>query len=70
PAGSNALRVTLHEWQPQAAPYEGLPATIDEAGRRRNERFVVEELLLDPADEILTPPDHAVSDYCLDMRRT
>jgi len=70
PAGSNALRITLHEWQPQGAPYQGLPATLDEAGKRRNERFVVEELLFDPADEILVPPSHALSDYCLDLRRT
>ena len=70
PAGRNGLRITLHEWQPQGAPYQGLPATLEEAGKRRNERFVVEELLLDPAAEILPPPSEALSDYCLDLRRT
>ena len=70
PAGGNGLRITLHEWQPQAAPYQGLPATFEEAGRRRSERFVVEELLLDPAHETQAPPAEALSDYCLDLRRT
>ncbi|MEA2078525.1 MAG: transglutaminase family protein, partial [Pseudomonadota bacterium] len=68
PAGSGGLRITLHEWQPQGAPYQGLPATFEEASKRRAERFVVEELLLDPAAEILPPPAEALSDYCLDLR--
>jgi len=70
PAGGHGLRITLHEWQPQGAPYQGLPATLEEAGRRRRERFLVEELLFDPAPQALSPPSEALSDYCLDLRRT
>ncbi len=69
PAGRRGLRITLYEWQPRAAPYDGLPATLEEADRRSKERFVVEELLLDPAPECLAPPAEALSDYCLDLRR-
>lgn len=70
PAGGHGLRITLHEWQPQGAPYQGLPATPEEAGNRRDERFVVEELPLERAPESLPPPPEALSDYCLDLRRT
>ena len=70
PAGGHGLRITLHEWQPQGAPYQGLPATPEEAGRRRDERFVVEELPLERAPESLPPPPEALGDYCLDLRRT
>ena len=70
PAGSHGLRITLHEWQPQGAPYQGLPATFEAASKRRNARFVVEELLPDPAAETLLPPSEALSDYCLDLRRS
>ena len=70
PAGRHGLRITLHEWQPQGEPYRGLPATPEEAGRRRDERFVVEELPLERAPESLPPPPEALSDYCLDLRRT
>jgi uncharacterized protein (DUF2126 family) len=69
PEGENALRVTLHEWQPQGAPYQGLPESLEEAIRRRGERFVVEELTSASAIEVLTPPAEAVSGYCLDLRR-
>jgi uncharacterized protein (DUF2126 family) len=67
--GSDSLRITLHEWQPQASPYDGLPATVAEAGRRKTERFVVEQLQLDSALEILAPPAEALSDFCVDLRR-
>jgi uncharacterized protein (DUF2126 family) len=70
PEGENAVRITLHEWQPQAAPYDGLPATCDEARRRVNERFVIEDLLPDQIPEPLPLPTEALSDYCVDLRRT
>ena len=70
PTGGHGLRITLHEWQPQGAPYQGLPATPEEAGNRRDERFVVEELPLERVPESLPPPPEALSDYCLDLRRT
>jgi hypothetical protein len=51
-------------------PYDGLPDTLDEARRRKRERFVVEEIALGEAPNALTPPAEALSDYCFDLRRT
>ena len=70
PTGDRVLRISMHEWQPQGAPYDGLPASLEEAGRRRRERFVVEELPFDTLAESAAPPADALSDYCLDLRRT
>ena len=70
PGGKNGLRCTLHDWQPEGKPYNGLPDNLDEARRRIAERFVVEEISLDQAPDAVNPPDEAVSDYCLDLRRT
>jgi uncharacterized protein (DUF2126 family) len=70
PGGERGLRITLHDWQPQALPYDGLPDTLDEARRRKRERFVVEEIALGEAPNALTPPAEALSDYCFDLRRT
>ena len=70
PDGNNRLRCTLHDWQPEGEPYDGLPDNLDEARRRIAERFVVEEITPDQVPEPISPPDEAVSDYCLDLRRT
>ncbi|MGD8629547.1 MAG: transglutaminase family protein [Gammaproteobacteria bacterium] len=70
PGGVNGLRCTLYEWQPEGNPYAGLPENLDEAHRRIAERFVVEEISPDQAPGAVNPPDEAVSDYCLDLRRT
>ena len=70
PAAAQGLRVTLHDWQPQAKPYDGLPASLAEAQRRIGERFVVEAIGQSDAPVAVTPPDEALSDYCLDLRRT
>lgn len=68
PTGKRALRITLHEWQPESKPYDGLPATFEEALRRREERFMVEEIPIQEV-EIQDPPNDALSDYCFDLRR-
>jgi len=34
--------VTLHEWRPDGAAYEGLPEDLEAARRRRAERVTVE----------------------------
>jgi uncharacterized protein (DUF2126 family) len=70
PAAQQGLRVTLHDWQPQGKPYDGLPDSLDEARRRTRERFVVEEIAPGEAPDAITPPAAALSDYCLDLRRT
>jgi uncharacterized protein (DUF2126 family) len=70
PGLDSAIRITLHDWQPQGEAYDGLPQNLQEARRRIAERFVVEIL---PAADIpapRTPPPEALSDYCLDLRRT
>ena len=69
PSTKRALHITLHEWQPESKPYDGLPGDMDEALRRREERFVAEEIPFQDV-EIQDPPEHALSDYCLDLRRT
>ncbi len=70
PGGGNGLRCTLHDWQPEGKPYDGLPDDLVEAQRRIAERFVVETITTDQVPDAFDPPDHAVTDYCLDLRRT
>ena len=70
PGGENGLRCTLHDWQPEGKPYDGLPDHVGEARRRIAERFVVEQISPGQAPDAVNPPDEAVSDYCLDLRRT
>ena len=69
PDHSDALRITLHEWQPQNKPYDGLPADLEEAARRTRERFVVETLPAESLPRMIEPPGEALTDYCLDLRR-
>ena len=69
PGSERALRITLHEWQPAGLPYDGLPESLEEAERRRIERFVVEEIPLAEVAQVMQPPNEALSDYCLDLRR-
>jgi uncharacterized protein (DUF2126 family) len=70
PGGERGLRITLHDWQPQGLPYDGLPDTLDEAQRRKRERFVVEEIAAHEAPDAVAPPVQALSEFCFDLRRT
>jgi uncharacterized protein (DUF2126 family) len=70
PDGEGALRITLHKWQPQGKPYDGLPESLEEAYRRIRERFVVERIAPEEAPAAVAPPAEALSEYCLDLRRT
>jgi uncharacterized protein (DUF2126 family) len=70
PGAEHGLRVTLHDWQPQGRPYDGLPDTLEEAQRRIRERFVVEEISPNAAPDTVMPPAESLSDYCFDLRRT
>ncbi|NNJ95642.1 MAG: hypothetical protein HKP12_00595, partial [Gammaproteobacteria bacterium] len=70
PGGENGLCCTLHDWQPEGKPYDGLPDNLEEARRRIAERFVVEVIPPDQVPDAVNPPDAATSDYCLDLRRT
>jgi uncharacterized protein (DUF2126 family) len=69
PDGERALRVTLHDWQPQGKPYQGLPDSLDEARQRISERFVVEDIPRHEAPEAVAPAPESLSDYCFDLRR-
>jgi len=70
PGGENGLRCTLHDWQPEGNAYDGLPDNLEEARTRIAERFVVEEITHDQAPDATNPPSEALTDYCLDLRRT
>ncbi len=68
PSGQ-ALRLCLHEWQPDGSPYPGLPVDRGEANRRRRERVTLREV-----DAASLPPagdasPAALGPYCLDLRR-
>ena len=64
-----ALQITYYEWHPQGLAYPGLPEDLDDAEQRRRERFVTEVIDFKGYDRPLAPPDSAVTDYCLDLRR-
>jgi uncharacterized protein (DUF2126 family) len=70
PGAERGLRVTLHDWQPQGEPYDGLPDSLEEAQRRICERFVMEEIAANAAPDAVIPPAEALSDCCFDLRRT
>lgn len=70
PDMARGLRITLHDWQPEGKPYDGLPDSLEEAYRRKRERFVVEEIMSDQVPGALLPPAEALTDYCFDLRRT
>ncbi len=61
------LRVCLHDWIPGGGVYRGLPENLEEAARRRAERFVVEPILA-PQPAPRPPPAAALRPYCLDTR--
>jgi len=67
PGETTALRVTLHDWEPQRKPYDGLPVDAAEARRRREERLV-SEWLDGPIEAAALPPARALTPYCLDLR--
>ncbi|MBZ0135413.1 MAG: transglutaminase family protein [Planctomycetes bacterium] len=62
-----AFAIVLHEWQPEALPYDGLPADEHAASARRRERLAVSTLAEIP--NTASPPTGARSPWCLDVRR-
>jgi uncharacterized protein (DUF2126 family) len=63
-----ALQITYHEWHSQGLPYPGLPEDLVEAGRRREERFTARIISRKQQEPVKTPPESALSEYCLDLR--
>jgi hypothetical protein len=68
PAEPEALEITLHEWRPDSAPYDGLPRDLAESEARRVERCVCRRLSLHEIAPALDPPPKALRDCLLDMR--
>ncbi|KPJ94162.1 MAG: hypothetical protein AMJ53_05835 [Gammaproteobacteria bacterium SG8_11] len=66
---SEALQINYYEWHPQGLAYPGLPTDMDDAEHRRSERFTTEIIPFQGYDQPRTPPDSAMTDYCLDLRR-
>ncbi|WP_031432205.1 transglutaminase family protein [Methylomarinum vadi] len=64
-----ALEITYSEWHPKGLAYPGLPKDIEEAEQRTGERFSTRTVSIKEFDQPKKPPESAVSDYCLDLRR-
>ncbi len=69
PALDTALRVVVHEWRPDGAPYPGLPLDLQDAAARRAERCVVQCTDAAGVPQPREPPPAACTRYCLDLRR-
>jgi len=73
PGCSEGWRVQWHEWQPQGESYPGLPADLQDARQRRNERLTCEAITL-TTPAVKAPERGAevqglcLGDYCLDLR--
>ena len=65
---SQAVRVTLHNWHPHGAAYDGLPGSLEIADARRRERLVVEMFDAAQQSAALPRPADAVTGYTLDLR--
>ncbi len=66
---NEALQITYYEWHPQGLAYPGLPKDMEDAENRRNERFTTTIIPFKGYDHPKMPPDSAMTDYCLDLRR-
>ena len=64
----SALRVTLHNWHPRGLPYDGLPATLEDAAARRAERMLIGEVARSDMVQGTMPPIGAMRGYTLDLR--
>ncbi|QEG02126.1 hypothetical protein Mal15_62090 [Stieleria maiorica] len=60
--------VSLHEWHPESEPYAGLPATVDDARRRREQRCVIKPIDATSVSSPTQPPRDAISDPVVDLR--
>lgn len=69
PGLNEALEITYSEWQPQGLAYPGLPEDMAEAEQRRNERFITKKIAFNDFEQFKNPPDSAVTDFCIDLRR-
>ncbi len=63
-----ALAMTLLEWRPDNQAYPGLPHDLGDARERCLARSVAEAAPAPAAQELRTPPAHALTPYSLDLR--
>jgi uncharacterized protein (DUF2126 family) len=68
PGRDDALEVTLHEWRPDGAAYDGVPADLGGAQARRTARAVTRRVPLDEIRPAREAPRGALSPYSLDLR--
>lgn len=63
------MEASYFEWRPDGGAYEGLPADLGEAERRRNERFVCRHRHTTSPPPTRNPTPYALTEYCFDLRR-
>ena len=63
-----AARITLHNWHPHGAAYDGLPGSLEVADVRRRERLLVETITASQLPAARPAPAEAVTPYTLDLR--
>ena len=68
--GARAITLLLHAWKPGGGGYDGLPASRDEAERRRKERVIVRARSIQPRTEPM-PALPSANDvrFTVDLRR-
>ncbi|MGR9046395.1 MAG: transglutaminase family protein [Gammaproteobacteria bacterium] len=66
---NEALKITYSEWHPQGLAYPGLPKDMLDAEQRRHMRFSTKIIAFNGISQPKVPPDSAVTDYCIDLRR-
>ena len=67
PSGQ-ALALTVHGWRPDGGAYDGLPADLAEAARRRAERVTLDPMPAGLAEPLATGARPGLSPYTLDLR--
>ena len=63
---ADGLEVVVHGWRPDGEAYDGLPADLEVAARRRCERVVARRVILETP--LLPPPTSATTAWALDLR--
>jgi hypothetical protein len=63
-----ALEVVLHEWRPDGAAYDGVPADLAEAAVRRADRSVTRRVSANEIPPLRPAPKGAMTPHSLDLR--
>jgi uncharacterized protein (DUF2126 family) len=68
PGRPDAVEVTLHDWRPDGAAYDGLPSSLADAQARRSQRCLERCVPRSRLPPSRTPPRGALSPWSLDLR--